>query len=286
MRLLLSDFKLLPSRETIRRWNVGKTAPMTSVNKFDAEPSEELSFFLGAWLGDGWGDSADGGKRLFLKVRARQFAEEFANSATSILHKSIPYVARRIEDENGTWYQVKVTSLLLFELANRPFGDLTSCIGAHPIGFLRGFFTAEGNPSVSIGRGRGRPALQVTLCVSNTEKKYIRYAMKLVRQLGYRPTNITKGSTPGLQMSIGIHSFITTKTEWQFRIARVGEVESFLMKIGFADTMKQEKAQTAVHLIKEFGSHLAAVEWSSMYSKIGRKWARRDARAQLPISAS
>jgi hypothetical protein len=63
---------------------------MTSVTAFNAEPSEELSFFLGAWLGDGLGDDADGGKRLLLKVRSLDFANEFANSATLVLKKRTP----------------------------------------------------------------------------------------------------------------------------------------------------------------------------------------------------
>jgi intein-encoded DNA endonuclease-like protein len=191
------------------------------------------------------------------------------------MEKTKPYLARRTEEKYGVWYQVKVTSLLLYELANRPFEDLVPYIEPYPTGFLRGFFTAEGNPSISINRSHGRPVLQVTLCVSNTEIGYVHFAIKSVERLGYRPTNITRGDRPGLERTIGVRSFITTKTEWQFRIARISEVESFLMKVGFADKLKQEKAWTALNLIKEFGAHAAAGEWAKMYVKVGRKWVRK-----------
>ncbi|MDA4115476.1 MAG: hypothetical protein OK442_02840 [Thaumarchaeota archaeon] len=258
---------------------------MTSVNEFNAEPSEELSFFLGAWLGDGWGDDADGGKRLLLKVRSLDFANEFADSATAILNKRESYFARSIVDENGQWYQVKVTSILLYELANRPFGQLSGYIKPHPTGFLRAFFTAEGNPAVSVNRSRDSPTLELTVCVSNTELEYVQYAMGLLIGLGYHPTRMTRGGRPGVERTIGKYSFTTTKTEWQFRIARMAEIDTFLNRIGFADSAKQEKTETAQSLIREYGRHRASVAWTKMYEKTGRKWQKKSTVNNSPIGA-
>ena len=63
----------LPSKQTIRRWALAKTSPFSGKRIFNAQPSEELSFFLGAWIGDGWSDENDGGKRMLLKVRSYDF---------------------------------------------------------------------------------------------------------------------------------------------------------------------------------------------------------------------
>jgi len=172
---------------------------MTSVTASNAEPSEELSFFLGAWLGDGWGDDADGGKRLLLEVRSRDFANEFANSATVVLKKQNPHLSRSIVDKKGQGYQVEVTGVLLYELANRPFGQLSNLIKPHPIGFLRAFFTAEGNPAVSINASHDPPALGLTVCVSNTGLGYLQFATDLMKGLGYHPTKMTIGDRPGVQ---------------------------------------------------------------------------------------
>jgi len=120
------------------------------MTEFHPVPSDSLSFFLGAWLGDGWADEADGGKRLLLKVRSMSFADEFAAAATAVLGKQ--YRAREVHDKNGRWYQVKVTSMLLFEFVGRPFAELEPTIEQFPMSFLRAFATAEGNPSVSIER--------------------------------------------------------------------------------------------------------------------------------------
>ena len=81
----------LPSRETIRRWALAKASPFSGKRMFKAQPSEELSFFLGAWIGEGWSDENDGGKRMLLKVRSYSFAKEFAISAARILGKTDSY---------------------------------------------------------------------------------------------------------------------------------------------------------------------------------------------------
>jgi hypothetical protein len=58
----------VPSRQTVLRWVRNTHSPTSSLRMFDPRPSDELSFFLGAWLGDGWANENDGGKRLLLMV--------------------------------------------------------------------------------------------------------------------------------------------------------------------------------------------------------------------------
>jgi hypothetical protein len=67
----------------------------------------------------------------------------------------------------------------------------------------------------------------------------------------------------------------TTKTEWQFRIARPDEVGTFLQSIGFADLQKQEKALDAFRLVHEIGTAGAVDVWLRKYSKIGGVWVKR-----------
>lgn len=100
-RRLGLEFDILPSRMTLRRWLKGTTSPTTAMNKFQPLPSPELSFFMGAWVGDGWADENDGGRRLRLKVRSRSFAEEFARCGSVILEKKEPYRVWTTRDEGG-----------------------------------------------------------------------------------------------------------------------------------------------------------------------------------------
>jgi intein-encoded DNA endonuclease-like protein len=276
LKLELSKrFEIIPSRPTLTRWLAGESSPTSSMNVFVPTPSPALSFFVAAWLGDGWGDKADGGKRLRLQVRSKDFAEEFAAAATEILRKADhPYRARQLEKEDGTWFLVKVTSLQLFDFVDRPFTELAPILEAQPIGFLRGFLTAEGNPSVSVQKMTPNK-LAVTICVSNTDAEYIRFARTQFEKLGYHPTSITVGYRPGVPHPIRGVSYTTEKTEWQFRLAMIDEVQKFNSEIGFSDKVKQDKARTAAALIKNLGAQNAAVEWVKLFEKRGRKWFRK-----------
>src|SRR2546425_9856779 len=126
----------LPSRETIRRWALAKTSPFSGKRIFNAQPSEELSFYLGAWIGDGWSDENDGGKRMLLKGRSYDFAKEFATSAAKILQKTDSYWVRRIAGETGMWDFGQVTSFMLYEFVNQPFEALRGFIESFPKEFL------------------------------------------------------------------------------------------------------------------------------------------------------
>ena len=135
---------VVPSRETVRRWAQKTHSPSSSVQIFNPRPSEELGFFLGAWLGDGWADENDGGKRLLMMVRSPSFAEEFAKSSSLILAKKRDYRVRVVQRGGKNWYLVKVTSILLYEFVPKPWEQLSDFAVAYPVSFLRGFFTAEG----------------------------------------------------------------------------------------------------------------------------------------------
>jgi hypothetical protein len=274
LRSMLSpSFSKIPSRETLRRWLLGKTAPTTSLNTFEARPSPGLSFFLGAWLGDGWADESDGGKRLLLKVRARDFAEEFARAATVILEKKKPYRVRVVTGKRGTWYLVKVTSMLLYDFVNQPFSKLHRWIEPHALGFLRAFFTAEGNPIVSI-QSRG-PQLIVVLCVSNTDLDYLTYVNTTLVGMGYHPTRIRTSEIVGTERIIGGVATVVNKPCWQTKIVRVGEIDRFLSEIGFADQVKQEKATRARFLMEKHGTKEAAQKWREEYVLIRGVWVKK-----------
>jgi len=261
---------VLPSGTTLKRWASGETSPFSGKNLFKAQPSEDLSFFLGAWLGDGWADDNDGGKRMLLKVRSYEFAKEFADCATKILGKRDSYWVRRVVDKRGRWYLVKVTSFMLYDFANQPLGALRNSIEPFPRGFLRGFFTAEGNPSVYIQRTK-KPRLVVGLCVSNSDYSLLDFTRGLLLTLGYRPGRFKIDRREGEPTNISI----ATKTLWQLNISRRDDVKQFARTIGFADPMKQTKLEDAIALMERYGSFEAASRWPALYEKRNGYWTKR-----------
>lgn len=265
-----SGFRM-PSRQTVQRWISGTTSPLSGIRIFFPEPSEELSFFVGGWLGDGWGDENDGGKRMLLKVRSLDFATEFARAAEKVLHKTDTYWVRRTVDSGGAWYLVKVTSFMLYEFVNQPLSDLWRFIEPHPRGFLRGMFTAEGNPSVSVSQRRG-PRLNVGVAVSNSDRELLVFARDLLLVMDFHPGKIRINYPAGKETNLGV----SRRDNWLLSISRFSEVQRFAEVVGFADCAKQSKCVEAIALIKKTGNVTAASEWMSSWRKSRGDWVRRE----------
>jgi len=260
-----------PSRETIRRWAMGANSPFTNLRVFEPRPSEELSFFLGAWLGDGWADTNDGGKRLLLKVRSYDFAKEFAASAARVLGKTDSYWVRRVTDKHGRWYLVKVTSLMLYGFVDQPLTILSGCIEQCPKGFLRGFFTAEGSTSISVER-TPIPYLGVGVVVANTDRELLEFVRSLLAKQGLAPGAIRLSITAGKRTNLGV----AQKSGWMVTLSRISCVKRFALEIGFADSVKQDKLIHALSLVEKYGTRGAVKEWLEAYDKIGKRWMEKE----------
>jgi intein-encoded DNA endonuclease-like protein len=262
----------MPCRQTIRNWSLGVRSPYFGKRLFDGRPSEELSFFLGAWMGDGWADESDGGKRLLLKVRSYDFAKEFADCAAKVLGKKDSYWVRRITGEKGKWYLVKVSSFELFGFVNKSIGSLKDVVRQFPRGFLRGLFTAEGNPSVSL-ESRFPSRLGIGVCVSNSDYELLTFSKELLLTEGLRPGKIRLSTRKGKRTTYGI----ARKNVWTMTLSRFSDVKGFETTIGFADSEKTRKLDDAISMISDMGSHLAAAEWQSRYEKKSGDWRRKSA---------
>jgi intein-encoded DNA endonuclease-like protein len=230
-----------PSRMTLVRWAKGTTDPSRILNRFVPVPSKDLSFFLGAWLGDGWADESDGGKRMLLKVRSFDFAKEFAECATRLLNKTSPYWVRRVRDKHGQWYLVKVTSIALYNFVNQPFAHLQEFVRAYPSAFLRGFFTAEGNPAVSISQRRC-PWLDVGINLTNSDLELIQACGSLLSGLGFSSIRVRLVQRAGEVTNLGV----ARKNCWLLTLLRIRDVARFATEIGFADSGKQQKLTEAL----------------------------------------
>ena len=257
----------VPSRNTIKRWAGGNASPTSGVRMFVPMPSEELSFFLGAWLGDGWADENDGGKRMRLKVRSSSFAASFAEAAGSVLQRE-PYRVWTTEDDAGPWYNVKLTSCLLYDFVRQDLDTLRPCITSKPKGFLRGFFTAEGNPSVSVAK-RG-PRLDIAVEISNSDYELLELTRDLLSSLGLTPSRIRLVQREGERTNLGR----ATKAGWLLMILHLADISRFASEVGFADVEKQRKLEEALHLVRAYGSEGAVHEWTARYQKVNRKWVR------------
>jgi intein-encoded DNA endonuclease-like protein len=259
----------LPARQTIQRWIFEQASPFSGKNLFSPLPCEELSFYIGAWLGDGWGDENDGGKRMLLKVRSYDFAKEFADCAAKVLGKKDSYWVRRVIDSRGKWYLVKVTSFMLYDFLSKPLDSVLEVAVKNRNGFLRGFFTAEGNPTASI-ETLPKPYLSIGVTASNSNRRILDFARSLLVDGGYHPGKIRVNIEEGKRTNVGIAS----SDGLVFTLSKFHDVQRFASEIGFADSEKQSKMNDAIRLLSTMNRYDAAIEWRRAYKKVGKRWAR------------
>jgi intein-encoded DNA endonuclease-like protein len=149
------------------------------------EPSEELAYLIGAKLGDGYTTK---GRRTIksynrviigLKVKDREFAEEFGRSLAKVLGRQ---PIRPRYNKSSERYVVEAKSQTLYELLKKPV-DLDRlkkyiehrerCMAA----FLRGFADSEGYVDK-----RGY------IIISNTDYDLLTYVKDLLKRLGIEST--------------------------------------------------------------------------------------------------
>ena len=158
---------------------------------------------------------------------------------------------------------------MLYDYVNTDLSELRSNIQLSPRGFLCGFFTAEGNPSVSVSK-RG-PRLEIALDLSNSDFELLQLCRDLLRRMGFSPSRIRLVQRKGESTNLGT----ATKPGWLLMLLSLDDVRRFATAIGFADQVKQEKLTDALKLIEAFGPKGAVGEWEIRYAKLNRKWVRR-----------
>ncbi|MEM2174314.1 MAG: hypothetical protein QXI58_01625, partial [Candidatus Micrarchaeia archaeon] len=97
---------------TIHSWVKEISHPLGNVNNFDEKPSPELSYIIGAIITDGNlnVEPLHHCYHLRLKVKDKEFAEEFGKCLAKVLKKDKPY--KPFWDKNCKAWIIKVSSIL------------------------------------------------------------------------------------------------------------------------------------------------------------------------------
>ena len=149
------------------------------------EPCEELAYVVGVKIGDGYATrrrrtvKSYNRVRIGLKVKDREFAEEFGRCLVEVLGRRP--IKPRYRNDVGK-YVVEVYSQTLYELLKKPV-DLERlkkyiehcerCVAA----FIRGFADSEGSVSE-----------EGYICIHNTDYRLLEYVKELLKRLGIEST--------------------------------------------------------------------------------------------------
>jgi hypothetical protein len=220
---------------TVDHWIYGERHPFGSFTIPDLTPSRELSYVLGAFLGDGCAFKTRSIKgtilyEVQLAVRDRDFANEFNKCISKILRKDGGYSIF----ERGGYYAVRVTNRILYEFLKKPWKMHKQIIEKFPAEFLRGFFDSEG----CVHRRM--------IAVSNTNLGLIKYIKSLLK----RHFSITTAP------KIYSESYVTQKGLRKCYRLEINRKESrlrFYRFIGFSIARKQETLRKMLEKLSAYG---------------------------------
>ncbi len=257
--------------ETVRSWVKKEKSP---VRKFHGRiitmASPSLAYVIMAAKGDGCAGRRENGEKGFLynielKVRDFDFANSFAMSASAALNRSHPYKIR--VDKTG-FCCVTIHSRALFELLGKIPSSYLHCrryLGStHAISRMgiRGFFDAEGGPSVSVNN-RGEFAGEIV--AGNSNLKLIKLVQKLLRKEGIASTLLINKSPPHAANFNGRTVWFSKMTH-MLRISRIPDVLRFVEIIGSGIGRKRVKLNDIKACLK-LRARERVDAWLALYHK-------------------
>ena len=157
---------------------------MKKVKNYTVEllPSKELSFVIGAFLGDGWKRKVKNLRsgndyRISLASIDKEFTKKFSKCVASVLNKKEASIYVRKRKGKRPLYEVTYSSKLLYDFLDRPFKDIISVAIVYPSHFLRGLFDAEGY----VARGK-----YWRVGLSNSNLKLLKTVKSILEKFGIK----------------------------------------------------------------------------------------------------
>jgi intein-encoded DNA endonuclease-like protein len=234
------------------------------------QPSWELSFIIGSFLGDGsFVEDSDYHHQVKLAVRDRDFAEAFNLAVGHILGRKTNKLTIT-HDLGKVYYESKYSSRPLGLFLNSNLGDLRCYAEFFPAAFLRGLFSADGCAGVSIDRN----CLRLQIVLGNSDLKLLELAESILRVHFDIHSNTYLGRKKGTTWKNGHKLVVLRKDAYTLRIERIRDVKLFVDKVGFVIHRKQQLAEQVLLLTTTLGSSRAGVAWRNHHSR--KKGSRYD----------
>ena len=268
VEVISEEYNLRLSKATVIRWCKGTHNPFNKIRVIRLEPSAELSYVIGVYLGDGSVHLKSNGRYIIkLKVVDREFAEAFADA----LKKLGIGVAVGFERDSTRVdrYYVEGSNKSLFQLLTGSRKRLFSLAREYPREFLRGFFDSEGFPVISVGK-----SFKVEVAAVNSDLEVLEFAQGPLEELGIN-SKISKLYSRGHRVTIRGEEYSSNVDMFVLRISRFNDVILFADNIGFTAGRKSEKLRRAIELKEHYPPAKAMELWLKEYEKVGRTYTKR-----------
>ncbi|NJE01107.1 LAGLIDADG family homing endonuclease [Thermococcus sp. JdF3] len=276
--IIADEYQLRLSKATVLRWCKGTHDPFNRIKRIVTEPSPELSYVIGVYLGDGSIHRKSNGRYLVkLKVIDEEFAKAFAESLQRLGVRTT--VGLESDSTRVDRFYVEGSNKTLFQLLSSSKETLFSLSERYPVQFLRGFFDSEGFPTVNAGK-----TFDVKVGVVNSDVQVLKFAKKLLKELGIR-SRMVKLYSKGHEFTIRGEVYTSNVDMFVLWISRFGDVVSFYENVGFTATRKSEKLRRAIELKESYPPAEAIRRWLIEYEKRGRGYVKRANLFKPPINS-
>jgi len=235
--------------------HIASNGPLTFVS------SEDLSFVIGAFLGDGsFVEDSAWHHHVKLAVRDRELADAFNCSVAKILRRRVNVVTVT-HDVGKVYYESKYSSRPLGLFLKGPLEQLRSFVEHHSGAFLNGLFSADGCAAVS----NSRVGLRVAVILSNSRLELLSMVEEMLRTHFDIHSKIYRGRRRGATWRYGGKTVVLRKDSYNLCIFRKQDIRTFDGRIGFVTRRKQDAAERAIHLIDSLGRSRAAEVWRASF---------------------
>ncbi|WP_456395721.1 LAGLIDADG family homing endonuclease [Thermococcus sp.] len=225
---IADEFNVSVSKATVLRWCNGTHNTFNKTKRVNLEPSPELAYIVGAYLGDASVSERNYQYRIRLKVIDRDFAQSFERALRTMGANPRTGFERNRGRANRWW--VEVTNKELFMFLKGPKERLFEVAGAYPKEFLRGFFDSEGSAIVYPNRARVE--------ASNYDLEILELCKELLERLGIH-SKIYKTKRKGQTVVIRGKEYRYNSDLFTLRIYQQDSVYRYTVEVGFSIQRKQ-----------------------------------------------
>ncbi|ASJ14201.1 LAGLIDADG family homing endonuclease [Thermococcus radiotolerans] len=234
---LAEEFNVSVSKATVLRWCKGTHNTFNKTKRVNLEPSPELAYIVGAYLGDASVSERNYQYRIRLKVIDRDFAQNFEKALRAIGANPRAGFEHNRSRANRWW--VEVTNKELFMFLKGPKEKLFEVARAYPKEFLRGFFDSEGTVIFS------KKSKMLYVSASNYDTEVLRLCQDLLDGLKIH-SKIYLHQKKGTPVNIRGKIYHYSNDLYEIRIHRRDSVLKYLQNIGFSISRKQAKLENGL----------------------------------------
>lgn len=261
-KVLRSKYGYSVAAQNINKWVYHNARPDTRANIPNLTPSPQLSYFLGAFKGDGY-DYLDLKKRIYrvgFRVKDRDFLERVSRVVTYVLRRRriSLWTVTGARGAGDLYYVFTVTSWALRKFLRGSLSALLAVALKYPRDFLRGVFDAEG--FVSVGKDGKR--LRIYIGMAMSDRRILSTVQRtLIDYFGLKVTGPYRNKSGPRVVQGHVAKF--RRDVFVIHISSLQDIEGFATNVGFAMKRKRDRLREALNLLHSHDSTEALEIWRS-----------------------